>query len=95
MKAAQPQCEHPPNTHSDIRFLVDRMHVSTSHRAIVRNFWNRLPKEQRGYTDRDVRHGYYRGAFMIHAENRGIFDYVQRGRNARRDQPSAPDLASG
>jgi hypothetical protein len=61
-----------------INFLVDRLHVSTSDRDVVREIYRHIRKPNE--CPRKVRHEAYRAALKRHHENQGLYQAVQTGR---------------
>lgn len=63
-----------------IKWLVNRLHVSTSDRAVIREIRNHIKPEYRSArTNRRVRHGFYREALETHHNNQGLYQLVTRG----------------
>ncbi len=58
-----------------LRWLVDRMHVSTSDIGVVREIARRARK-----MPKPMRKEAYRQALTIHHENQELYRYVVRGR---------------
>ena len=64
-----------------IEWLVDRLHVAESNRAVVREIWDRLSLSSRGDpAQRGERRRAYRCALKRHQENRALYRDVVSGR---------------
>jgi hypothetical protein len=65
---------------SEIDWLVNRLHVGTSNRQVIREFWRRIPAPARhDRTYRHDRHAIYRRALQTHHANQELYGFVMRG----------------
>jgi hypothetical protein len=59
--------------------IVDRLHVGTSNRQVIRAIWLKLKPASRTRKVRKERHRAYRAALQRHAKNRELYVAVVSG----------------
>lgn len=57
-------------------FMVDRLHVSTTSRDVVRHVYGMLAPSAKVLAKRNDRRTLYRAALAAHEENRKVYAYV-------------------